>query len=216
MALTEEMVRRAQREDLDSWRISNQALYDLCKKYRCHNNDAEIVAKVMLIGHAYSADLERGRGDVVGADVSNDKFYTKYVAPKLKASELDKKLDALQKMNEVDESNVAELLDTHGYLVGLFYELTQMRKRSLASKYLHFHLPNLFFILDSRATSSIRSLPGAKQSIKSPPTTADAEYTKFVGAALGLREHVSSEFGKRLTPRQLDRLLLETFASGDA
>ncbi len=104
------------------------------------------------------------------------------------------------------------MLDAHGYLVKLFERLTTKGKRSLASKYLHFHRPDLFFIYDSRAASSIRRLGMAQIEIEAPPT-ADAQYAKFVGAALGVSHHVSKKFRKTLSPRQLDRLLLTAFAN---
>ena len=211
MALTEEMVLRAQRQDDDRWHVGNQVLYNLCRDYPEHVDDATIVAKVWLIGRAYSASIERGRPK----GLSNDRFYTEAVPNEMRKQKhrLDDNLKALAELKEVDdESSIAKMLETHGHLVRCFKKLTTLSKRSLASKYLHFHLPNLFFIYDSRAASSIRSLPGGRHTVPSPPT-ADPEYAKFVGAALGVREHVSSEFGERLSPRQLDRLLLATFAS---
>ena len=106
------------------------------------------------------------------------------------------------------------MLGAHAYLVRLFHDLTKKSKRSLASKYLHFHLPNLFFIYDSRAASSIRAL-GIPRPVINVPRGADPEYAQFVSAAIGVREHVLSRFGERLSPRQLDRLLLATIESRD-
>ena len=207
--ITSEMVRQSQSED-DPWRLGNQVLYDLCGTHPKHFDDAEIVGKVWLIGRAYAASLERGRGVTVGPDVPNDLFYTKHLTKMFRASQLDKKLKALETTTDVNESNVAKMLDAHGYLVGLFEKLTSKGKRSLASKYLHFHRPNLFFIYDSRAMSSIRrlSVPGR---VIDAPRSADTQYAQFVSKALGLRDHVRDEFGAQLSPRQFDRLLLATF-----
>lgn len=209
MGLTAQSVEQAQ-DGADPWRVGNQVLYDLCQRCPGHTDDAEIVAKVWLIGRAYSASIERGKGDAVGPDVPNDVFYTEHVAPALRTSALDRKLAALMKFEILDRSSVAQVLDTHGYLVTLFEKLTNKGKRSLASKYLHFHRPDLFFIYDSRAASSIRHLAVARLEVDSPD--ADAQYAKFVGAALGVSQHVRKKFKKTLSPRQLDRLLLATFA----
>ena len=104
------------------------------------------------------------------------------------------------------------VLDAHTHLVRLFHGLTNKSKRSLASKYLHFHRPDLFFIYDSRAVSGIRAFGIPGRAIDVPPT-ADREYARFVGDAIGLRDHVRSRFERRLNPREVDRLLLATVAS---
>jgi len=211
MALTEETVRRSQHDD-DPWRVGNQVLYDLCRQYPRHVDDAQIVAKVWLIGRAYSASIERGRMSV-DSDSTNDEFYTLDIPNVLRNSLLDEKLQPLARLKELDETNVGAVLDAHAYLVQLFKQLTGKEKRSLASKYLHFHFPELFFIYDSRAVLGVRSLGLPRRSFTlRAATAADAQYAKFVGAALALRGHVASKFGATLSPRQLDRLLLAAFA----
>ncbi len=206
MRLTAKLVKRALSVD-DPWRIGNQLLYDLCDRYPRHERDAEIVAKVWLIGRAYSASIERGRGKAAGSELSNDRFYAEAVPNALRKSRLDQKLKALAGLEDIDESSAAQVIDAHAHLVDLFYHLTKKRKRSLASKYLHFHQPNLFFIYDSRAASSIRTLGLPRRNVDSHQGV-DPAYAQFVSAALGVRAHVLSEFGQKLNPRQLDRLLL--------
>ncbi len=213
MGLTKRLVQRVLSE-ADPWCIGNEVLYDLCRRYPRHTVDAEIVAKVWLIGRAYSAALERGRGKASGSDLSNERFYTEATPKALRKSCLDDDLDALARLKEANASNVAPILAAHAHLVGLFYDLTNKSKRSLASKYLHFHLPNLFFIYDSRAALGIRALGIPRQVVNVPPG-ADPEYAQFVSAAIGVRQFVLSQFGARLSPRQLDRLLLSTFESRD-
>jgi hypothetical protein len=169
--------------------------------------DAEIVAKIWLIGRAYAASVERGRGTGGDEALSNDRFYTEAVPSALRASQLDKRLGALAEFERVDDSNVAPILETHAHPVKVFYRLTGKMKRSLASKYLHFHQPHLFFIYDSRAASALRTLGLPAQAFL-VPRTADPTYARFVGAALGVRDAVSTRFRRHLTPRELDRLLL--------
>jgi hypothetical protein len=207
MRIKQQSVQRACQDDL--WSLGNQVLYELCEQHPAHVREAEVVAKVWLIGRAYSAALERGRGKAVDAALSNDRFYTEAVPRALRSSELDRRLIALAEVEEVDEFNVAAILDVHAHLVKVFYGLTKKNKRSLASKYLHFHRPSLFFIYDSRAASAIRALGLPRQDIK-VPRGADPTYAQFVSAALGVRKYVSSRFRQSLSPRQLDRLLLAT------
>jgi hypothetical protein len=208
---TVQFLRRAPNDD-DPWSIGNQALYDLCRRYPHHSTDSEIIAKIWLSGRAYAASIERGRGKAVDSGLSNDEFYTEAVPKALRASHLDEKLETLAKLKETKESNVAPVLDAHVHLVQLFHGLTSKSKRSLASKYLHFHRPDLFFIYDSRAVQGIRSLGIPARALEVPPS-ADREYARFVGAAIGVREYVRSKLQRRLSPRELDRLLLATAAS---
>ena len=79
--------------------------------------------------------------------------------------------------------------------------------RSLASKYLHFHRPELFLIYDSRAAEAIGRVDMARPKRTISPN-GDAEYAKFVNAVLALSGHIQSDFGVVLNPRQIDRLLL--------
>jgi hypothetical protein len=211
--LTAQLVRRTLSAN-DPWSIGNQVLYDLCRLHPRHTVDAEIVAKIWLIGRAYAASIERGRGKAADSGVSNDRFYTEAVPKALRTSGLDDKLEALAMRKTTTESNVGPMLDAHAHLVHLFHGLTNKSKRSLASKYLHFHRPDLFFIYDSRAVQGVRVLGIPARTLEVPPD-ADREYARFVGAAIGVREYVRSELGRRLSPRELDRLLLAIAASGD-
>ena len=157
MRLTAPFLQQTLSED-DPWSIGNQVLYDLCQRYPRHTVDSEIIAKIWLIGRAYSASIERGRGKAANSGLSNDRFYAEAVPKALRASRLDEKLGALAKLKETNESNVGPVLDAHTHLVHVFQGLTNKSKRSLASKYLHFHRPDLFFIYDSRAVQGIRAL----------------------------------------------------------
>ena len=70
--------------------------------------------------------------------------------------ELDKRIDNLKKFDSITKDNLKEIVGTHLFLTNAFQDISGQDKRSLASKYLHFHVPNMFYIYDSRA------IPGAK------------------------------------------------------
>lgn len=206
MRLTAGMVRACQVED-DAWSLGNSVLYDLCRTHPRHLSVREVVAKVWLIGRAYSAAVERGRGIAAGPSLSNDSFYTDALAPALITSQLDERLLALQALHHITLDGVAPILAAHGYLVSELARLTGKDKRSFASKYLHFHRPSLFFIYDSRATEAVRAL-GIRRTRRTHPTGVDPEYAAFVHTLLTLGARLADQFGVSLTPRQLDRLLL--------
>ena len=189
------------------WDYGNQVLYDLCRDNFLHVEDDKIIAKVWLIGRAYAASIERGRK----TESINDDFYIKDVAPIFRNSELDKMLLPLKDFNRITEENLISVLQAHNYFVKLALELTGLEKRSLGSKYLHFHLPDLFFIYDSRVVRAMRKI------VKKVPANLkyvlnsnniDKEYAKYVCKCLYLKNYISEHRGFYLSPRQLDRWLI--------
>jgi hypothetical protein len=91
----------------------------------------------------------------------------------------------------------------------VFSTLTDMNKRALASKYLHFHKPNLFYIYDSRAKEAISKITPRPNYIKEiTAEEADSEYRIFCRRCQYLCDSISEHFHKTLTPRQIDKILL--------
>lgn len=205
MQITPDSVKRALRDDI--WSVGNKALYDLCATYPTHQSDSEIVAKVWLIGRAYSAALERGKSAGPHGDGSTDEFYARAVPKAMRVATLRRALQPLATVKTVSERSAPSALAAHGQLTRVFRALTGKDKRSLASKYLHFHYPGLFFIYDSRAAEVVRRL-GLPSVDIDVPRGADKAYARFVGAALGIKSHVAEHFNVSLTPREVDRLLL--------
>lgn len=184
------------------WDLGNQVLYDLCQKYPQHTEDDSIIAKVWLIGRAYAAAIER-RPD---HEIHGDDFYTQRVVPEIKSSPIDKWLSELPPGPPSDANVCASVIKTHGEVTKLFSRISGLSKRSLASKYLHFHRPDLFFIYDSRSMSVIRAA--------TPPLTVpggedhDPEYALFFQRCLCLIKFIKERHDAELNPRQLDNLLI--------
>jgi hypothetical protein len=209
MNIREQDIELALSGEIDVWTFGNEVLYRLCRDYPKHDDPGIIVAKVWLIGRAYAAAIERRKHADPDNPIANDPFYEKVVAPALKDSDLDNRLDSLHQYREINNENVAVVLETHKYLLDEFKKLTGLYKRSLASKYLHFHHPNLFFIYDSRATSSLREImPRQKVRQLQQECDCDSEYAVFTLKLLELCGEIERRFHYRLTPRQIDRLLL--------
>ncbi len=198
----------ARAAELDPWRVSNACLYRLCAEHPTHEDDAATAAKLLVIGRVYAATLERGRGSATSANSDSDAFYLDHAAPTLRKSRLDYRLKRLSAITEIFPAAIPEILRTHGYLMSLFRKLTGRNKRSLASKYLHFHLPQHFFILDSRAIAELRKHPAGETTARIKGS--DPVYSSFVGRASTLREQVAMAHGVLLSPRELDRLLLHS------
>lgn len=190
-------------DDNDRWRLANNILYDLVRKYPKHNNANETVAKMWIIGRTYAAAVERrpNRNDTQGD------FYYDYVAKTLLDSKIDDKIVALKKYHTITPNNLPEILSVHKYLVDIFDRLTTREKRSLASKYLHFHLPHLFFIYDNRVASVITRFSGRAPRDLIVPEDSDPIYAVFCYKALAIYNELNREYSDSKT-RVVDNILL--------
>jgi hypothetical protein len=198
--LTPEFVRRALSES--AWDFGNQVLYDMCASNPGHARDDIIIAKVWLIGRTYAAAIERRRST---DDALGDALYETVVAPKMRISEIDIWFRAL---NTSSNEDMALNLETHMRVMRLFTEISGLEKRSLASKYLHFHFPSRFYIYDSRASKASseltepigRNLPLLRE--------CDDVYARFSLRCRDLNQQIDSLAGRRLSPREFDKVLL--------
>ncbi len=189
----------------NNWAFFNSLLYKMCSEYFEHKNVDVVMAKVCIIGRAYSASIERRK--IKDKKITSDGYYEKIVAPAIIGSDIDKWLSCLKRFKTISEENLPDILKTHLKVMKLFNRISGMDKRSLASKYLHFHLPDLFYIYDSRAVKGLRLiLPNFR--VKNKLNGYDEEYSKFCQKLFYLQEKIGGRFGKKLTTRQLDRLLL--------
>lgn len=190
------------------WDFGNKILYDMCSDNPLHDNPDVIVGKLWIIGRSYAAAIERRRSNT---DFRGD-FYYEIVAPKMLSigNELDRRVAAIKKYPLLTEQNLDLVLTTHKFLMDTFYEITELEKRSLVSKYLHFHCPNLFLIYDSIANQNIRNRVklDKEKAAEHYACGCDKEYADFCIRVLELRQFVEDQFGKVLSPRELDNLLL--------
>lgn len=120
--------------------------------------------------------------------------------------ELDDKLKYLKSTTEVSLDNLQEILYVHKFLVNQITEITKLEKHSLASKYLHFHLPNHFFIYDSRAAGSITRFVHKER--KEILLEGDEVYVDFCMRAMQLRKYIFEKYGEKCSPRDIDNFLL--------
>lgn len=192
------------------WEFGNGILYQMCEDNPLHNDADVLIGKIWLIGRSYAAAIERRKN---ADDYWGDDFYYDAVAPKMLeiGDELDNRIESLKNNTGGIFDCIPEILSTHKFLMDAFTEVTGLEKRSLASKYLHFHCPEKFFIYDSRAKAAIRKIvkrPDKK--ILSEIVEYDAEYGDFVCRMLELQKYLDKKLGINETPRSIDRFLLLT------
>lgn len=186
--------------------LGNKILYQLCSSHPKHDKDEEIIAKVWLIGRAYSVALERNKKK---DRETNDTFYIKDVVAVFRNSDLDDKIAELKSVDELNSDNIKKSLEIHAFLVKCISSITEQSNRSFCSKYLHFHFPNLFYIYDSNALSALRKLKIPTKEFLITDEDIDKEYSQFSYRCLHLQKTIFENTGIRLSIRQLDNLLLE-------
>jgi hypothetical protein len=186
------------------WRVGNETLYQLCRTRPSHKDVADVVAKIWLIGRSYSAAIERRRNKTG----MNDNFYVNIVAPQLIASSIDTWIGRASSDEVSQEERWSIMLEVHHNTTQLFSQISGLEKRSLASKYLHFHVPEVFYIYDTRAVEAMRKLGSVVGRASKTCGVMDNEYRKFVEKCRLLKEHIASEYNVKLSHRELDNLLL--------
>lgn len=191
------------------WDVGNEVLYELCTKHPRHAEIPAVIAKVWLIGRSYAAAIERRRNK---ADEENDDFYVQTVGPAIVRSGIDSWIEAARQYERPSTESFETLLEVHRRTTQLFSEISGLEKRSLASKYLHFHVPRLFYIYDTRAVEALRELSAVVGRAGRATVPADNEYRKFAEKCLSLQQHIEKQFNVWLTPREIDKLLLEVHA----
>ena len=191
------------------WQFGNHILYEMCEKKPLHNDKDVIIGKIWLIGRSYSAAIERRKNK--GSNESNEDFYYNKVGPKMVdiGTELDKKICQLKRAKGViDKNSLQMILSLHKLLVDTFHELTDSNQRSLASKYLHFHCPEMFFIYDSRAQKGVNSIVKGHKEFVEGTYDYDVEYKNFFSKMMELQYFLERKKGIKPSPRQLDDFLL--------
>lgn len=190
------------------WDFGNNILYKMCKNNFKHEHIDKVIGKVILIGRAYAAAIERRKNKAE----ENDSFYLNKVAPKFINSNLDLYLNELKQHKEITEKNILRILEIHFYLMTLIKELTHQNKRSFSSKYLHFHFPNLFFIYDTRAVKAI-GLSNTKFQYKYKEQInsigIDKEYASFFYKCFTLKNSLENKIGQPISNRHFDNILMK-------
>jgi hypothetical protein len=201
MQLTPRFVKTAL-ERYAVWNLGNEALYELCRKHPEHRDDDAILAKVWLIGRSYAASIERRRRK---PSENGDEFYLDRVAPAIKRAGVDRWFEPLRVLRR---PNPAAVIPVHKRLTELFEHISGLEKRSLASKYLHFHFPRAVYIFDDRVSRGIRRVTPALRLRALPFNPCDDPYARFFLRCAQFHEEIEQLMERRLSPREVDTVLL--------
>ena len=173
------------------WDLLNKCLYDLCLNHPKHTNPKIILAKTAMIGRTYSATIERRKKVKV---VQNEDFFIVRVLPVFKSMKLDPLIARLKELDSINLSNIRDVLSLHKLLVDNLFVITGLRKRSFVSKYLHFHLPNLYIMFDSICEKAARTLHkdmfGGTFQYNTSPENEDPIYGKYIRSCMKIIDRI--------------------------
>jgi hypothetical protein len=183
--------------------FENCILYAMCRDYPRHEDTYVTAGKVTAIGRVYAAAPERGAGRGISPG-----SLAETIAKRLAVSALDQTVDSIGFADRFSQQLVGKVVEAHQLLVGEVAAATRewsekgadaawfpRNQASFASKYLHFHRPNAFPIMDrfAKAGLACAGIHGA----------LDA-YERFCEGIL--QYLVDQEPG--WTPRRIDMLLV--------
>jgi hypothetical protein len=114
-----------------------------------------------------------------------------------------------------DEFDRLCVLKAH-YKLSEFFRTISKQNRSLASKYLHFHYPEHFFIYDQNAAIAIKRLTNNgryKRFKASNSEHTDGDYEEFYDRCVIKKNDIenTTTTKHKVTPRELDNALLAVF-----
>jgi len=191
--------------------FGNEILYDMCRREPRHDDLDVVCDKLWLIGRSHAASAERNR-------VKD--YHLERTAWLIAESDIDARLAEAREIERPTLDNLPLILDTHRMLTGIFEHPgeaggTGQRKRSLASKYLHFHAPRAFFIYDSISLASVERVLSSNGRAKyvepdSLRDHGDPEYRRYAVRLIQYRDEIlETELGKLASPRCIDNQLQE-------
>ena len=200
-------------DDYSGW--GNEVLYRMCAERPGHICIDTVADKLWLIGRSYAASVDRQRNEKSLDGPDDDvRYHIERTAWLMIQNGLDDQLDKVKDIDRPTLTNVPRILEVHHFLTELFNKPRReggsgQKKRSLASKYLHFHQPKAFFIFDSissgKVSDEIRRLRIGLQPVQLDE--ADPEYASYVQRCIAYRDSYLEPVrldGKRATPRRLD------------
>lgn len=188
----------------------NSMLYDAVAANPSNTDRAQIIGKLMLIGRTYSASVERRK---TGGDIKDERQALEVViaaAEAVSASKCAKLLSAVGASDRLTYDRLQEATAIHRELCEALTLANKRENSSLASKYLHFHRPEFFPIVDSYVREGWSwVMDELGQSYRGWRVFGKVErYKDWSQRVLQLRDMIEESLCETVSFRQLDNYLL--------
>lgn len=163
--------------------MGNTVLYRMVRDYPDHKDPAIVQDKMLIIGRVYSASVTRGGGSKGEESESKADGLYHHLAQAVveKGDELDQMIEQCRSIERVSFENLETVAKVHQFLNGIIVASIKgwrgsggegvrgvHGRISFVSKYLHFHAPMAFFILDSIVVETLKFLRMPRSRAKWP------------------------------------------------
>ena len=207
--------------------FGNTVLYRMVDENPGHSCPAVIKGKMLIIGRVYSAAVTRGAGKKAAENSNLENNLYDHLAKRIKRRHkaIDECITECRNMERVSCKNIRYIIETHSFLNNIIvcgineWRSTSRRelldRTSFTSKYLHFHAPMAFFILDSIVQNKLKE-NGAKGKLTCWPEDCMPEHhTKYGKHCIRMLEYISEKkYGNNWTPRLIDGHLMGYIQAG--
>ncbi|MNZ66032.1 hypothetical protein D3C78_842370 [compost metagenome] len=188
---------------------ANRMLYQFVRENPSNADIGQIASKMLIIGRSLAASVERRR--VRDGQMSTASFYHE-VARLVSESMVDELLQLLPVDEGISNSVMTDVIRVHARLCEVIRGFTGLDCSSFASKYLHFHRPNHFPMMDSRARKALSWVADEEEWVFAFTTARSAEnYRDYVNIYLDAKSVFEAELQRPLSLRQMDNILLNRY-----
>lgn len=207
--------------------FGNTVLYRMVAENPRHDVPGVIKGKMLIIGRVYSAAVTRGAGEKNNENTNlADNLYdhlAKTIMKKHKA--IDECIGECNNMGRASSSNIRYIIETHSFLNGIIVDgINKWRKEgnrevnnrtSFTSKYLHFHAPMAFFILDSIVQKKLQENGAKGKRTNWPKDCGPKHHTQYGNHCLRMLEYIrEKKYDDNWTPRLIDGHLMGYIQAG--
>lgn len=190
--------------------VLNQMLYKAVEDNPSNADHSQIIGKLMLIGRVYSASIERRKTNRHEKDERQALQVFIAAAESISRSNVEAMLARIMVSDPLTPERIDEAAAVHLELCTSLSTANHQENSSLASKYLHFHRPNFFPIVDSFVRTSWSWVMDAKDEDYTGFTTFGkvARYRDWCEKCLAMQEDIRDHQGHAVSLRQVDNYLL--------
>jgi hypothetical protein len=175
---------------------------------------------MLIIGRVYSAAVTRGAGE---KNIENTKLAEKlydHLAKTIKKRHkaIDECIGECNRMTRASSENISYIIESHSFLNAIIVDgINEWRqagnrevkdRTSFTSKYLHFHAPMAFFILDSVVQKELKKQGFNGKRTTWPDDCKMQHRTKYGMHCIRMLKYASDNYGDDWTPRLIDGHLM--------
>lgn len=190
---------------------ANRMLYQFVRDNPSNTDKAQIASKALIIGRSLSASAER-RTPSEADPVSGTANFYELLGRTVAGSMVGELLDMLDEHQDLTSMLVGDVVKVHTFLCDVITKITEQDCSSFSSKYLHFHRPRLFPMMDIRARKALKWVADEQGWVFAYTTAGKSKnYRVYVDHFLRARQLFEDYLRRPLSLREMDNILLNRY-----